>query len=171
VPGRFLAAVLAIALSSVVVAGCTLDESGPLSSQVNGWITTYAVGAAIGQLKADSRNVDLVLAHRDSAAGVRSACALLTTDAQTAAGVLPAPKDATLTNDLDAAYQDAAAAGTDCFDGANGHASLLTRSAHERQRIAPLLETAYQRIEADTGQVPSTSTTAPTGSNGDPFAP
>lgn len=168
-PARLLAT-LAVALCSVLVCGCTLDQTGSLSQQVQGWMKTAAAGAAIGQLEADSRNIDLVLAHRDSAAGVRSACALLTNDAQTAYGNLTTP-DSQLTNDLTIAYQDAAAAGTDCYNGASGGSKLLARSARERSKIDPLLDVAVQRIEAITGQVPSTSTTAPSDANDDPFAP
>jgi hypothetical protein len=170
VPARLLAAALAVALCSVLASGCTLDETGSLSSQVKGWMKTAAAGAAIGQLEADSRNIDSVLARHDSAAGVRTACALLTNDAQTANGNLTTP-DNQLTNDLNTAYEDAAAAGTDCYDGANGNSSLLARSARERNKLDPLLAVAVQRVEAITGQVPSTTTTAPTDSNDDPFAP
>jgi hypothetical protein len=51
-------------------------------------------------------------------------CALLTTDAQTAIGNLPTP-DTTLTDDLNNAYEEAAAAGNDCYNGSTGVASLL----------------------------------------------
>jgi hypothetical protein len=169
VPARLLAAALAVALCSVLASGCTLDETGSLSSQVQGWMKTAAAGAAIGQLEADTRNIDAVLAHRDSAAGVRSACALLTNDAQTAIGNLTTP-DNQLTNDLNTAYEDAAAAGSDCYNGATGNSKLLSRSARERGKLDPLLAVAVQRVQAITGQVPSTTTTAPTDSNGDPFA-
>ena len=46
-------------------------------------------------------------------------CALLTNDAETAIGNLPTP-DTQLTDDLNNAYEKAAAAGDDCYQGAGG---------------------------------------------------
>ena len=119
-------------------------------------------------MSVDSRNVTYVLAHRNTSAAVRSACAVLTTDAQTAIGNLPTP-DSALTDDLNNAYEDAAAAGTDCYNGVDKSATLLTRSARERAELPGLLATGVARIEFLTGHVPSTSTTAPTDVGGDPF--
>ncbi len=161
---------LVVVLVSLLVSGCTLDETGPLSSRVNGWMKSAAAGAAIGQVEDDSRNVDVALADHNSPAQIKTACALLTTDAQTAIGNLPTP-DTRLTDELNTAYEDAAGAGNDCYNGANGNASLIHRSARERVKLVPLLGIAVERIAADTGHTPSTSTTAPTDSNDDPFAP
>ena len=95
-------------------------------------------------------------------------CALLTNDAETAIGNLPTP-DSQLTNDLNNAYEKAAAAGDDCYQGAGREPSLLRRSAAERAALLPLLTTAVDRIESITGHTPSTSTTQPDGSCDDPF--
>jgi len=159
-----------IVVGSLMFAGCTLDPSGPPASQMNGWLTTSGGGSAIGQVEVDSANIDLALTRHDPSAAIKTVCALLTTDAQTAIGNLPSP-DTTVTDDLNNAYEDAAAAGNDCYDGSAGVASLLGRSAKERAKIAPMLDTALTLIHAITGHVPSTSTTlAPSDSN-DPFAP
>ncbi len=154
-------------VSSLLVAGCTMDQSGPVATQVSDWMTTSAAGAAIGQVEVDSRNVGLALSRHDPASDIRTVCALLTTDAQTAIGNLPTP-DSQLTNDLNQAYEEAASAGTDCYNGASGGA-LLRRSASERAKLVPLLNTAIDRVVVTTGRTPSTSTTQPSDADGDPF--
>ena len=134
------------------------SESGPPSARVTTWVTGAGGGAAIGTLTVDSGNVDQALAHHEPPAAIKTVCALLTTDAETAIGNLPTP-DTRLTDDLNTAYEDAAAAGDDCYNGAGGNASLLRRSAAERVALLPLLTTALDRIESITGHTPSTSTT------------
>ena len=144
------------------------EQSGSPSARVSTWVSGAAGGAAIGTLEADSANVDLALAHHDAPAAIKTVCALLTNDAETAIGNLPTPDDQ-LTNDLNTAYEKGAAAGDDCYDGAAGNARLLKRSAEERVALLPLLRTALDRIESVTGHTPSTSTTPPDGSCDDPF--
>jgi outer membrane murein-binding lipoprotein Lpp len=154
-------------LGACVLAGCASQSASP-SVRVSNWVSDVSGGAAIGTLKVDSANVDLALAHHEPPAAIRTVCALLTNDAETAIGNLPAPDDQ-LTTDLDNAYEKAAAAGDDCYAGAGGESRLLRRSATERSALLPLLTTAVDRIEAITGRTPSTSTTAPTGGCSDPF--
>ena len=111
----------------------------------------------------------LALPRHDPAGAVKTACALLTNDAETAIGNLPTP-DTQLTDELNSAYEDAAAAGDACYQGASGQSSLLRRSAAERSKLGPLLAVAVDRIETLIGHTPSTSTTEPDGSCPDPFA-
>jgi len=159
----------AVLFGSAGLAGCaSLEHSGTPSAQIDSWITGGG-GGAIGTLEVDGRNVDLALSQHNAPAAIRTVCALLTNDAQTAIGNLPTPDDQ-LTNDLNNAYVDASAAGDDCYKGASGNAALLRRSASERRKMAPLLAVAVGRIEAITGHMPSTSTTNPTDAGGDPFA-
>ena len=166
-PAPSAVVVAALLVLSLLGAGCTVDRSAPTATQVSDWMTTSGDGAAIGQVEVDSRNVDLALSRHDPSAAIRTVCALLTTDAQTAIGNLPTP-DSQLTDDLNQAYEDAASAGTDCYNGASGGA-LLGRSASERAKLVPLLTTAIDRVVATTGHTPSTSTTPPTDAGGDPF--
>ncbi len=163
-----------LALVSALVAGCALlggcagqEQSGPPAARVATWVSGGGGGAAIGTLRVDAANVGQALARHQTPAAIKTVCALLTTDAETAIGNLPTP-DAALTGDLDAAYTDAAAAGDDCYSGSGGAASLLVRSARERARLTSLLAVAVDRITAVTGHPPSTSTTRPADSN-DPF--
>ena len=83
-------------------------------------MTTAGGGAAIGAVEVDSRNVDLALSHhsRPPPSGRCAPCS--PTTPQTAIGNLPTP-DTQLTDDLNAAYEDAAAAGDDCYNGASGN--------------------------------------------------
>jgi hypothetical protein len=155
-------------VGALLLTGCAgQDQTGPPAARVSSWVTGAGGGAAVGTLSVDSRNVDLALARKDPAAAIRTVCALLTTDAETAIGNLPTP-DSQLTTDLNRAYEDAAAAGDACFKGASGTASLLRQSSVERARLMPLLRTAVDRIVAVTGHTPSTSTTRPAG-HSDPF--
>ena len=157
-------------LGATVLAGCAgPEESGPPSARVSAWVSTAGGGAAIGTLEVDSANIDHALADHQSASAVKTVCALLTNDAETAIGNLPTP-DTQLTDDLNNAYEDGAAAGDDCFKGAGGSPSLLRRSAEERKALLPLLTTALDRIASITGRTPSTTTTSPDGSCPDPFS-
>ncbi len=168
-PARRLVVMTAVVVVSAwALAGCASQSANP-SVRVSNWVSDVSGGAAIGTLKVDSANVDLALSRHEAPSAVRTVCALLTTDAETAIGNLPAPDDQ-LTTDLNNAYEKAAAAGDDCYAGAGGAARLLRRSAAERKALLPLLTTAVDRIEAITGRSPSTSTTAPAAGCDDPFA-
>ena len=156
-----------VAVGAWVLAGC-VSQSGNLAVRVSNWVSNVSAGAAIGTLKVDSANVGQALDHHDTAKAIRTVCALLTNNAETAIGNLPSPDDQ-LTTDLNIAYEKAAAAGDDCYAGAGGNARLLRRSATERAALLPLLATAVHRIEVITGRTPSTSTTAPTAGCDDPF--
>jgi outer membrane murein-binding lipoprotein Lpp len=163
-----LVVLVAILVGAVLLAGCAgQEQSGTPAVRVSTWVSGAGGGAAIGTIEVDSRNIDQALAHHNSAAAIKEVCALLTNDAETAIGQLPTP-DNQLTDDLNNAYTDGAAAGDDCYKGAGGTASLLKRSAEERQKLVPLIATALDRIVALTGHTPSTSTTQPAGSQ-DPF--
>ena len=155
-------------LAAAVLAGCTLDESGSPAEQMTAWLATSVGGAAVGQVEVDARNVDRALSRHEPASAVKTVCALLTTDAETAIGNLPTP-DTQTTDDLNTAYEDAAAAGNDCYNGAGGSAAVLRRSAAERTRLVPLLTTALDRMTSIIGRTPSTSTTLAPADNNDPF--
>ncbi len=159
----------AVLLAMLLLAGCAgQEQSGTPAARVMTWVQGAGGGAAIGTVEVDSRNVDQALVHHDPPASIRSVCALLTNDAETAIGNLPTP-DNTLTDALNTAFEDAAAAGDDCYQGAGGDARLLRRSASERARLVPLLEAAVERITAVTGHTPTTDTTAPQSGSEDPF--
>ena len=159
----------AVLLTALLLAGCSGQEaSGTPAARVTTWVQGAGGGAAIGTVEVDSRNIDQALAHHDRPAAIRSVCALLTNDAETAIGNLPTP-DTTLTDALNAAFEEAAAAGDDCYQGAAGDARLLRRSASERVRLLPMLEAAVERITAVTGHTPTTETTAPQSGSEDPF--
>ena len=166
-PKAFTLSVILVGAS--VLAGCAgQEQSGPPAARVSAWVSGAGGGAAIGTLQVETRNIDLALYRHDPAAAIKTVCALLTNDAQTAIGNLPTP-DPQLTADLNRAYEDAAAAGDDCYAGSSGTPSLLQRSAAERARLMPLLAASLDRITHLTGHTPSTSTTRPAAGTGDPF--
>jgi hypothetical protein len=156
-------------LVAVSLAGCAgQEQSGTPAQRVSTWVDGGAGGSGIGTVEVDLRNVDLALSKHNRPAAIREVCALLSNDAQTAIGNLPAP-DGQLTEDLNDAYTVATSAGDDCYDGAGGNGSLEARSTAERTRTMALLEVAVQYVESVTGRTPTTATTAPTDS-GDPFS-
>jgi hypothetical protein len=158
----------ALLAGSAVFAGCAgQEQSGPPAARVATWVSGAGGGASIGTLRADAANVALALARRDPPAAIKTVCALLTTDAETAIGNLPTP-DTVLTDDLNTAYDAAASAGDDCYSGSAGNKSLLSRSDRERASLGSLLAVAVARITAVTGHSPATSTTQPADAS-DPF--
>ncbi len=170
-PTRLRRAPLVVGAVATAVAltlgGCAgQEQSGSASQRVATWMQGGG-GSGIGNVEVASRNVDLALAEHNSAAAVREVCALLSNEAQTAIGNLPAPDDQ-LTNQLNTAYLDATAAADDCYKGAGGNTTLLAKSATERAKLAGLLATAVDHVRSVTGHTPTTDTTAPQG-GGDPF--
>ena len=160
-PSSAVAAVATLVVGAMALVGCAgPEESGPPAARVSDWVSSAGGGAAIGTVEADSANIANAITHHSPPAAIRTVCALLTTDAETAIGNLPTP-DTQLTDDLNNAYEDGAAAGDDCFKGASGSKALMRRSAAERKKLVPLLATATQRLAALTGHTPSTSTTQP----------
>lgn len=154
---------------ALLLGGCGAGvQAGRSPGQVSSWMSQSGEGASIGQVQADSKNVDLALRDHNSSAAIKTVCALLSNDALTAIGDLPSP-DSTLTNDLNTAFEDGAAAGKSCYDGAAGPASLLRRSATERAKLSALLTVAVDRVDAITGHPPSTSTTLAPDTSDDPF--
>jgi hypothetical protein len=163
-------ALVVVVAGGGILAGCAgPEESGPPAARVTAWMSGAGGGAAVGALEVDSRNIGYALSQHQAPAAIKTACALLTNDAETAIGNLPTP-DTQLTDQLNTAYEDAAAAGDACFQGASGQASLLRKSASERAKIGPLLAVAVDRIAAITGHTPSTSTTEADGACPDPFS-
>jgi hypothetical protein len=161
--------VCAVVGLAVALAGCAgQEQSGTPAHRVTTWMTGGGGGSGIGNVEVDSRNIDLALSRHNKPAAIREVCDLLSNDAQTAIGDLPAPDDQ-LTTELNAAYMVATSAGGDCFNGADGNVRLLARSASERTHLASLLAVAVAHVESVTGRTPTTDTTAPQG-GGDPFS-
>ncbi len=162
--------VAVLSLASFVLAGCAgQEQSGTPAHQVSVWVTGAGAGASVGTIEVDIKNVDLAFSQHDPSGQIRSVCALLASDAGIGNGNLPTP-DPELSNDLSTAYATASDAGTDCYKGAGSNSKLLATSATERARADAQLAKAVDRITSMTGHVPSTTTTtAPLGSNVDPF--
>ncbi len=159
---------LAALVGAAVLGGCAgQEQSGTPSQRVTTWMRSVG-GSGIGNVEVAARNVDLALKDHNSPNAVREVCALLSNEAQTSIGNLPAPDDE-LTDQLNSAYQVGTSAGDDCYDGAAGDARLLARSAAERARMMRMLAVAVDRYVSVTGHTPTTDTTAPQ-DDSDPFA-
>jgi hypothetical protein len=169
-PGRGTALAALAVVGCLGLAGCAgQEQSGSPAHQVATWVAGAGAGSSIGSVDADLRNVDVILQRHDPAGEVRSVCAILASDAANGNGNLPSP-DQTLSLDLSKAYATAYDAGNDCYDGAGGNARQLAESATLRARAEAQMATAVARITSVTGKSPSTTTTtAPPGSNDDPF--
>jgi len=160
----------------VVVCACLLTAcagaglSGTPAQRMTSWLSASDNGASMGAVTDDIRAVDAGLAQHQPAGAIRTLCAVLATDAQAGNTDLPAP-DSQVTDDLSDAYNDAYAAGNDCYSGAGGNAALLAKSAVLRRETLAELKVVVERITAISGVVPSTTTTTlPPGSGDDPFA-
>ena len=70
-----------------------------------------------------------------------------------AIGNLPTP-DTQLTDELNTAYEDGAAAGEELLPGASGNPALLRRSAAERRQLVPLMSVALARMNGSSGTRP-----------------
>jgi hypothetical protein len=166
-PGAAVAVAACALLGAAALGGCAgAEQTGTPAHRVATWVDGGG-GSGIGNVEVAIRNVDLALSKHDQPAAIREVCSLLSNEAQTSIGNLPAPDDA-LTTQLDDAYTVATSAGDDCYQGAGGDAALLARSARERVRAVSLLAVAVDHIRSVTGHTPTTETTAPQG-GGDPF--
>jgi outer membrane murein-binding lipoprotein Lpp len=158
---------VAVAAVGLILGGCAGQEQmGTPAHRVSTWMNAVG-GSGIGNVEVAARNVDLAISRHNSPSAIREVCDLLSNEAQTSIGNLPAPDDQ-LTTQLNNAYMEATAAGDDCYNGASGNTRLMARSAAERTKLASLLATAVQMVESVTGQTPTTDTTAPQ-DGGDPF--
>ncbi len=146
------------------------EQSGTPAHRVSTWVSGTGAGSEIGTLGVDNAAVDKALAQHRPASLIRTLCAIVINDALAGNSSMPTP-DQQLTTDLNNAYEIEDSAGTNCYNGAAGNATLLRRSASQRKQGAVYLSEAVDRIAAVTGHVPSTTTTTlPNTGSGDPFS-
>ena len=161
---------LAVACGCLLAACAGAGLSGTPAQRMTSWLSASDNGASMGAVTADVHAVEAGLARHQPAGATRTLCALLTTDAQAGNADLPTP-DSQVTNDLSDAYNDAYAAGNDCYSGAGGNATLVAKAVVLCHKTLAELKMAVERITAISGVVPSTTTTTlPPGSGTDPFA-
>jgi hypothetical protein len=104
-------------LASGIVAGCGTGYSGTKANQVAQWASQYSV-VSNDQLVVDDASAVKASVRAGKLKDVTSNCAGLAVDAGTAYGNLPTP-DATLTDELNTAYEDFAGAGGQCAAAAS----------------------------------------------------
>ena len=140
------ASVLAVLTALATLAGCT-GYSGSVAHQVAQWASQYTV---ISNDQTVLQDVSAI--ERSLAAGqlkdVTSNCAGLVFDAGTAYQNLPTP-DNTLTNELNAAYEDFANGGSACAAVANLHSAKLSRALKTVKAGVVHLDQATRRLATE----------------------
>ena len=119
------------------------EESGPPGTRVTSWLTAARRRGHRDGVGGQPQRRPRCLPTTTRPGRSDGVCGLLTTDAQTAIGNLPTP-DQTLTQDLNSAYEDAAAAGTDCYNGAGSGGALLAVRLASGPSSVPLLNVAVR---------------------------
>lgn len=161
-----VAVALAVAVVAFVAYGHGSSASTP-AQRLTAWASSTDLGQAIGTLEGDGSHVVAAVAEHKAAA-VRTVCAAMANDAQTANDNLPSP-DATVTTLLARAYgleYDAAEA---CYRAGTADAALLGASARDRSRAAALFGAVQRRLRSVTGTTVPTTTTTVVGSTSTSF--
>jgi len=125
---------------------------------VTSWVQSTGVGSDIGTLEADDRRIRAVVADRVGTAAIRTDCAVLTTDAESANNDLPTP-DNEMTQDLSQAYTLDGEAGDNCYSAGASNASLMAKSVRQRTQADALFEQVLARVRLLSGLSVSTTTT------------
>ena len=158
--------VAAAVLVSVVATGCAgPDETGTVGQRVTSWVQSTGVGSDIGTLEADDRRIRAVVADRVGTAAVRTDCAVLTTDAESANNDLPTPDNA-MTQDLSRAYTLDGEAGDNCYAAGASNAALMAKSVGQRNQADALFGAVVARVRRLSGLSVSTTTTTQAGGRG-----
>jgi hypothetical protein len=95
------------------------------SQRVSAWVSSTALVADINQVKTDAANVEKVEGLGNPGA-IRTNCAVLDLDTETANQNLPSP-DQQLTQELSDAYTAEIQAAQDCYHGAGKSKELIAR--------------------------------------------
>jgi hypothetical protein len=128
--GAALAAPATLVGVALALVACGSPYPGAtVGQQVQSWARSTGWAATIRTLDADAARVRVVSTHAD-AAGMRTVCDVLVTDALGANQFLPAP-DIELSTILSGAYRAAVAAGEGCLRAAGAPAGLSSRVATE----------------------------------------
>lgn len=149
--------VAGVALTAMVVAAFVISGGAGSTTTLSGWVAQSHVGQSIGTLEADDAHVHDLLHRGASSGSVRTLCAAMSNDAETANGALPSP-DTKVTEMLARAYgleYDAAQA---CYRAGTARTRLLARAASERASAKRLFGQVVARIRAATGESVTTTT-------------
>lgn len=150
--------VAAVAVAAFFASGGVGGGGGGPGARLERWVTTSGVAGDVGTLEGDGARVRLVVSRHRGSGALRTICAAMANDAQTANGQLPSP-DTEVTQLLARAYgleYDAAQA---CYRAGTNGRTLLARSAADRTRAHLLFDRAIRRIDAVTGRSVTTTTT------------
>jgi hypothetical protein len=121
--GRFLAVVGITAVTALIAACGTQNNS--TAQRVESWVSSTGLDAGIAQIRADAANVAKVEGLGNPGA-IRTNCAVLDLDTESANQNLPSPAQQ-LTTELSDAYAAEIQAAQDCFHGAGKSKTLISR--------------------------------------------
>lgn len=164
---RSVVALVLLAVAGLGLSACSGGHSGA-TAQVEQWVSSNSFGSSVGTLLADGGRVIEAVESNQAEGVLRTDCGVLEDDASSAAGDLPTP-DQHLTNDLGQAFKADLAAAGECYSSHAVSPQQLERAVRSVTRADALLEQAVQQVSNDTGKVPSTTATTPSGGGGDPL--
>jgi hypothetical protein len=168
--GRGARRVVTSALLAVAGLGLGACSGGPSGAraQVEQWVSSNSFGSSVGTLLADGGRVIEAVESNQAEGVLRTDCGVLEDDASGDAGNLPTP-DQHLTSDLGQAYKADLAAANECYSSHAVSPQQLERAVRSVTKADALLEQAVQQVSNDTGKVPSTTATTPSGGGDDPL--
>lgn len=139
-----------------------LGPGGTPKQQLKVWVSSTQLGQDVGTLYDVGVAIDKVVAHDKGARAIRTACDVLSVDAESGNSNLPSP-DTQITQMLARAYQLEYDAGNNCFAAGATNTKLLARSAAQRGEAEKIFDEVLARVGVLTGEsVSTTTTTQPT---------
>jgi hypothetical protein len=140
---------LAIAFG-VAVLLCSCSSSSDTAQKVDSWVSSTGLSAGIAQIRSDATNVGKVERTMNPGA-IRTDCAALDLDTESANQNLPSPDDQ-LTTELSDAYSAEIQAAQDCFRGAGKSESLIARGQIAQSAADSDISEALSLVEQLTGK-------------------
>lgn len=137
----------AAALGALAVLGGCTSYTGSPAHQVAEWASIADVSANDQLVLQDVAAIRLSV-RKDLLKDVTSNCSGLVFDAGTADGNLPTP-DNSLTNQLNAAYQDFVSGGSSCAAASSVHSGRVVSALKTIAAGVVILEAAERRLAAD----------------------
>lgn len=146
-----------VVLAVVAVAAFLASGGTGGGTSLSNWVTTSGVGRSIGTLESDAGHVRTLLDTGAGPGALRTLCAAMSNDAQSANDQLPAP-DARITQLLAHAYALEYDSAQACYRDGTGQAVHLAHAATERAAARRLFVEVLGRIRALTKHTVSTTT-------------
>jgi hypothetical protein len=137
--------------SALLLAACG-TPTNTTSQRVSAWVSSTALVAEINQVKTDAANVAKVEGLGNPGA-IRTNCAVLDLDTETANQNLPSP-DQQLTQELSDAYTAEIQAAQDCYHGAGKSEELIARGQIAQLAANADIADSFSLVTQLTGRSP-----------------